>query len=198
MALDIRAALNGKLRRMHYVQRYSSLPVVRPENVAEHSWQIAMLSYLIGRDLESRGITIVMGDLLAKAVTHDMSEAISGDIIRSYKYSSAAMTRACQDADLINMDALVKEIGVDILFDDWQNAKDGMLEGQIVKLADWLCVVSYCVAERRLGNLEIEGVLRHLYETAISTYHGHEYLHRYVDELFPNRQWDDPYEIGER
>lgn len=192
------SVLSGTLRRMHNVQRYSSIPVVRTENVAEHSWQITMICYLIGHDLQAHGITVMMESLLSKALTHDVSEALSGDIIRSYKHSSEQMIIACHAADRLNMLDLCCELdgeGTDSLMQDWINAKDSSLEGHIVKLADLLCVVSYCMEEHALGNSKIDFVLRELYTTTLSGYHTHTYLAPYVDPLFPNREWRDPYEL---
>lgn len=202
MMFNIGAALTGTLTRMHRVQRYSSVPVLRPENVAEHSWQIAMISYLIGTDLNQDPKLIRSGQmirfeiLLPRAITHDVSETLSGDIIRSYKHSSTAMREACHDADLINMAKLRDEIGLptgQALFVDWSNAKASDLEGDIVMLADLLCVVAYCIDERSLGNTRIDTIAQDMYEQSLTTWHGHKWLGRYVDKLYPNKRWDDIY-----
>ena len=81
------------------------------------------------------------------------------------------------------------------MISDWRDSKDGTLEGQIVSLADLLCVVSYCAEEHALGNRRISFVLKAAYETVLMRYHTHSYLSRYVDELFPNRRWNDPYTL---
>lgn len=200
---NIDAALTGTLTRMHRVQRYSSIPVLRPENVAEHSWQIAMICYLIATDLDHDPATMApgrnpinMGKLLTRAITHDVSEALSGDIIRSYKHSSTKMRDACHDADLINMAKLRDEIGEmtgQALLTDWSNAKASDLEGDIVMLADLLCVVSYCIDERALGNVRIDHIAQAMYEESLTTWHEHKWLGRYVDRLYPLRRWDDIY-----
>jgi 5'-deoxynucleotidase len=200
MSLDLNAALTGTLRRMHSVQRYSSVPVIRSENVAEHSWQMVMICYLIGHDLINQGVKLDMGKLLSRAAVHDVSETLSGDIIRSYKHSSESMEEACHHADIINMRKFVAEIDPDVhsrpgkmLEMNWRRAKDDDLEGQIVKLADLLCVVSYCVAENALGNRAINFVLKGMYEDDLHPWHNHELLGVYVDKLFPTRNWFDPY-----
>ena len=207
--LDIKEALFGTLRRMHHVRRYSSIPLIHPENVAEHSWQITMLGYLIGLDLQDRGITIAMEMLLRRLLMHDLSEALSGDIIRSFKHSNPKLLKEINDADHANTYGLTRTLmppnptrlamgrmdndGADAVFMDWSAAKDGLLEGQIVALADMLCVVSKCKEERAMGNTAVNYVLRSMYEEVLRGYRTHEYLKRYVIAIFPNDRWDDPY-----
>lgn len=198
--LSVANALTGTLRRMHAVQRYSSLPVVRSENVAEHSWQIAALCSLIAEDLWLEGKRVDIGKLLTRAIFHDVSEALSGDIIRSYKHSSQEMLTACGNADADNMISLQAEIGGRagrVMSKAWAEAKGKDLEGEIVALADLLCVVAYCVEEHALGNRKIDHVLRGAYEGPLVVYHTHWYLAQYVNDLFPNRKWNDPYRLVE-
>lgn len=199
----IKEALNGPLRRMHYVQRYSSIPAVNPENVAEHSWQIAMLCLLIGHDVRERmqkeGVDLDIGSLLAQAICHDVSEAMSGDIIRSFKHSSQDLIAAIERADRRNMETLCASLGggwaSNNLYQRWYRAKDyTTLEGKIVALADMLCVVSYCVNERLLGNRHCDGVLRDLYNEALVLWRDDPILGYYVVELFPNDNWSDAYD----
>ena len=194
----IREALYGKLRRMHHVQRYSSLPVITRENVAEHSWQVAMLSLMMALEIRERfAILVDIQETVTRAICHDVSEALSGDIIRSYKHSSPKMVQACQDADVINMEKLVQELGAGLAARhvqvQWRDAKRPSLEGDIVSLADMLCVVSYCVEERAMGNTKLDNVLRVLYEETLAGYHDHPQLGHFMDEIFPSKCWDDPY-----
>lgn len=199
--LDINYALFGKLRRMHHVRRYSSMPLVHAENVAEHSWQVTMLSYLIGKDVQARGYVVELEELLSKALVHDISEILSGDIIRPYKYSSRAMREACQQADVKSMAELIGglygqdavNLAISDLFNDWAEAKGHTIEGEIVKLCDALVVVSKCVEEKMTGNGLIDGVLKELYEGLLREMRSHPVLDTYVKDVFPSDQWDDPY-----
>lgn len=205
MSLDINAALYGTLRRMHSVQRYSSLPLVRHENVAEHSWQVAMLSWLIATDMvHERGVDLMMEEVLAKAITHDLSECLSGDIIRSYGHSSQQIKDAIAAANAINMTKLCEEVSggpghdrwhdklATNLYDYWVEAKNDF-EGAIVAFADMLTVVSYCQQERALGSRKVDHVLEDLYRNVMHRYHEDEAFAPYMREIFPNREWHDPF-----
>ncbi len=80
------------------MSRFSSFPVQRVENVAEHLFWVAMYSHLISVDLNYRRNTelrkgettipfVDHAEVLQKALIHDLPEAKSGDIQRAYKYS---------------------------------------------------------------------------------------------------------------
>lgn len=189
--------MTSKLRRMHHVSRYSSIPVVNRENVAAHSWDVAFYSLLIGTDmLCNRDYEVNMDSLLAKAVLHDISECLSGDIIRSYKHGSQEMLSATANADQSNLMNLLESLDMGgigaIFFSHWAKAKDASLEGAIVGFSDMLCVVAYCVEEFRLGNSLIEAVLKELYEKTLCKYHHDHRFYVYMKDIFPRGKWNDP------
>ena len=70
--LDIDQLLTGSIHRMSHVNRYSSVPVNRKENVAEHSWFVAFYAYMIGKDLEAHQHEVDFGELLSRALVHDL------------------------------------------------------------------------------------------------------------------------------
>ncbi len=83
--LDLRRGLNGSIRRQSFIRRYSSIHCNRPENVAEHNYYCVAYACMIGRDIATYEY-VNMGVLLEKALWHDLSESVTGDIIRSCKY----------------------------------------------------------------------------------------------------------------
>lgn len=195
--MNIREVLTGRMRRMHHIGRYSSIPVINRENVAAHSWEVAFYSMLIAADLHEREHEIDYGSLLLKAINHDVSEVLSGDIIRSYKHGSPQMLQACHEADQVNMNKLLKEIGGTpglVMGWSWSDAKNESLEGAVVRFSDMLCVVSYCVEEMRMGNTLIAYILEELYDEHLKQYHEDPIFAPYMQDLFPNRNWRDPFQ----
>jgi 5'-deoxynucleotidase YfbR-like HD superfamily hydrolase len=196
MNINITEVLFGPLRRMHHVNRYSSIPMIKPKHVAGHSWDVAMISYMIALDLDTQGVTIAMPQLLRRCIMHDVSEALSGDIIRSYKYSSQALRTEMVTADRTNVRMLAARLGNEgigaRIFRDWHDAKDGLLEGRIVALADMLAVYAECVEEAHMGNMMVMGVMEDLYKETLRSWHDVEFIGQYVTAVFPNKQWDDP------
>lgn len=206
--LDLRVALQGSVRRLHHINRYSSLPCIRPENVATHSWQMAFICLLIGTDLNERDdldqdvdghMMVNMEDLLRRAIVHDINEAMSGDVIRSYKYSHPKVREAMEEADQMNTFKLVQQFGEGVsseILTTWQFAKDETLEGEIVRLSDIFAVVTYCGEEYRMGNTELDHVAEHAWRNLLSPYlnpesERHGVLTRYVEQMYPNQDWRD-------
>jgi len=192
-------ACTGKVSRMSYVNRFSSFPVNRRENVAEHSWWVAFISFLIYSSLSDRDPIeprIDLGKLLSRAISHDLNECLSGDIIRSYKYSSSRIRKAIEDADVENMNIILEEIGsVDVAL-SWQNAKDIDIEGDIIRFADMAAVVFYLREEQRSGqNYHPLALVKEMYEKWFYTFHDHKFLGQYADSLFPNRDWRDAFRV---
>lgn len=182
---------------MHHINRYSSIPVIKPELVSTHSWQMAILGMLIGYDLnEEEPHTVDVGEVVKRCVVHDLSEAMSGDIIRTYKHGSPAMERACQEADVQNMHKLTREFGRDVgdhILIKWEVAKDDTLEGQIVVLCDAVCVVTYCAEEVRMGNQHMRHVPDDIFNEVLWPMGEHPQLGRYIHQLFPNGSYEDAY-----
>lgn len=195
--LDLAKAVHGRLRRMHHIARYSSIPVVKQELVSTHSWQMAMLGLLIAYDLNTgEPHTADAGEVVKKCVVHDLSEAMSGDIIRTYKHGTRLMEKACQAADLQNMHKLTREFGEavgDHIKEKWVHAKDSTLEGQIVVLCDAVCVVTYCAEEVRMGNDHMRHVPDDIFNEVLWPMRDHPLLGRYIHQLFPTGNYEDAY-----
>lgn len=192
--MNLYKIITGKLSRMSYVNRYSSFHANRRENVAEHSWWVAVISYFIA--LELRAVQHVdMQRLLERALMHDISEVVSGDVIRSYKHGSPEILKAMQDADYENTYDMThaSEFGaIDMpVFDAWQYSKDTTIEGQIVEFADQAAVAFYCREEDRSGNRSIRPVLKQAYETWFNRYHDHPLFGKFIDQMFPTKVYLD-------
>jgi len=162
LELDIDALLSGKFHRLSHVNRYSSIPTIRKENVAEHSWYVAFYSYLLAKDLERRykdeELEIDYGKLLGRALLHDLDESLTGDFLRIIKYGHPDLKKALDEVSVSMMIHMTKEVGVNLL-PDWKSAKDDDLEGHIVQVVDLARVVSYIWEEIKLGNEHIRPLL---------------------------------------
>lgn len=195
--LDLAQAVHGRMRRMHHIARYSSIPVIKPELVSTHSWQMAMIGLLISYDLnEAKPHTVDAGEVVKRCVVHDVSEAMSGDIIRTYKHGSREMEEACKEADHQNMYKLTREFGTavgDHIYIKWEEAKNDTLAGQIVVLCDAVCVVTYCAEEVRMGNQHMWHVPDDIFNEVLWPMREHPLLGRYIHQLFPGGSYEDAY-----
>lgn len=206
--------LTGPVRRLHHVKRYSSMPVLHPENVAEHQWQVAFICQVIywdqkvlfersesSAEVEELGLVYSQLDpavFLPRAICHDISESMSGDIIRSFKYSTKAVAEAMKDADDKNTWRLSQQFGKagELLYAAWREAKTMHNDRncELVAFADVVAVVTYCAEEWHLGNRHMDAICKRAYEEHLLTLAGdHMWLWRYVGELFPDGQHTDIY-----
>lgn len=194
---NLARAVHGRMRRMHHINRYSSMPVIKHELVSTHSWQMAMLGMLIGYDLNDEvPHTVDVGEVVKRCVVHDISETVSGDIIRTYKHGSKEMEAACHEADLQNTYKLTREFGKEVgdhIFVKWEVAKDDTLEGQIVVLCDAVCVVTYCAEEVHMGNQHMVHVPEDIFHDVLLPMLHHPKLGKYIGQLFPDGHYTDAY-----
>jgi 5'-deoxynucleotidase YfbR-like HD superfamily hydrolase len=196
--MDLRKVVDGYMPRMSHVYRYSSIPVNRPESIAEHSWWVTFLALVIGEDLHDQGHQIEFDILLVGALVHDIDETMSGDIIRSFKHTNQGVLQAIKEASKENVKRLLDpDIWGETVSNDltaaWTHAKESRLEGAIVSFADQLAVILYCIGERRQGNQNAEVVVSELYHNWFYRWHSHEALGQYADQIFPTARWDDPF-----
>lgn len=135
--------------RLAAIFRYSTLPTIHRESVAEHTCFVALNSYAIALDLRRRGFKIDIEQVLRSAVVHDIDEALTGDFIRTFKYSDAELTRTIKEATRKLMVSL--PLPPETLA-DWNEAKAWTLEGQVVHFSDLWSLCQFATREIRLGS----------------------------------------------
>lgn len=153
--LNLEELLCGPFTRLKNVTRFSNLPRLQDESVAEHSYYTALYSYMIAFSIKKRYNYLDLEAIMARSLVHDIEESCSGDFIRSFKHSSPTVRNAIDMASrsfafgiFDRLEPLTKQ-----LRRLWSDAKCGTLEGAIVKFADFLSVLSYMLTEVRLGNM---------------------------------------------
>lgn len=142
------------IKRMDYVIRYSSIPVVHQETVSQHSYWVAFYSLLIHKTIGGR--EHLTGKLLTAALIHDAAESLSGDIVRTFKYSSSSLKTEIDKAEELiiksmpeTIQNLFKEID-DIVID-----YDKAYVKAVVKAADFVSLYRYMYREAALHNMEV-------------------------------------------
>lgn len=72
------------LMRLQYVTRWNTVPVSKPQSVAEHSWAVAVIALRLADVAEQNGERMVgeidRGKLAIAALYHDAPEVFTGDI----------------------------------------------------------------------------------------------------------------------
>lgn len=126
------------------VYRSNGLSDGRKESSAEHSWSVAMMTWLLTDPLEKEfNTTLDQARLLKMALIHDLVEIEAGDVAAWDKQGRKAVAQSEQDAILSIRDRFA-HIGGQEIFDLWQEHDQlRTLESKLVKACDQLCPLIY-------------------------------------------------------
>ena len=155
------------LGRMRYITRWGLMRNTFSENIAEHSYQTAVLAHalaLIRRDV----LKLPTPDpdrCAVAALYHDASEILTGDLPTPIKYYNPEIKTAYKQVErvagerLLNMlpPELRASYEPDVLEDDEALAP-------IVKGADKLSAHIKCLEEQKAGNTEFDTAARQTWE----------------------------------
>lgn len=157
----VNVLFEGEINKLSNINRFSSIPVIRYENVAEHSYYVSIYSLLVGLDLIQAGANVALSSLLTKSLVHDIDESISGDFLRSFKYSDIELVKIIKkNCERLTLSIFNKYSETpDKLYKHWLADKDASLEGCIVRIVDLLAVSIYCKSEINKGNKNLVYVL---------------------------------------
>ena len=144
------------LSRMRFIQRWALMRNTAPENVQEHSHQVAVLAHALAviRN-EKFGGQVDPGAVAVAALYHDASEILTGDMPTPIKYDNPAIQGAYRDVEKMAEKKLLgmlpqelREVYAPIL-----TVPDEETE-RLVKAADKLSAHIKCLEELKAGNLE--------------------------------------------
>lgn len=150
-------ASTGDVRRLSAVWRYSSIPVAVRENVAEHSYWVAMYGAMIHRAMDPDVSTL--GQIVLRSLVHDLGECVTGDVVRVFKYATPELKAEVDRAEAILAGRFHPALRDLVAFIESTGAHpgtpwDGYVKA-VVKAADFLSLFQYMRREASRGNLEI-------------------------------------------
>lgn len=150
--------------RMKYIERWALMRASRPENLSEHSLEVAMIAHALctianvryGKNLNGERAALI-------ALYHDATEIITGDMPTPVKYGSDRLRSAYKAVEAEAQDHLLGRLPEDlqpafreILMPEADETKDKdqsyML--RLVKAADKLSALIKCIEEENAGNGE--------------------------------------------
>ena len=142
--------------RMRFIQRWALMRNTAPENVQEHSHQVAVLAHALAviRN-EKFGGHVDPGAVAVAALYHDASEIFTGDMPTPIKYDNPAIQGAYRDVEKMAEQKLLgmlpqelREVYAPILTVPDEETR------RLVKAADKLSAHIKCLEELKAGNLE--------------------------------------------
>jgi 5'-deoxynucleotidase YfbR-like HD superfamily hydrolase len=147
--------------RLSAVSRYHKFKLVRPQSVAEHSFNVAVLLCYFSDVLVRAGIFSDRDHMIRRGLLHDLPEEVSGDVLFNTK--EAIMDSVTSfDWNLFEQ-ALVEdsygEVDVNTIAAIWGH-KTPTFDDSLCELADMLECFFKMIEEYNLGNTSILSVLQ--------------------------------------
>ncbi len=147
------------LSRMRQITRWSLMRNTMPENVQEHSHQVAVLAHalaLIRNRLFDGRLNPERIALLA--LYHDATETLTGDLPTPIKYFSPQISAAYHDLEQVARNRILDMLP-EVLREDYAGimGENGNSEEQaVLKAADRLSALLKCMEEEKNGNREFQ------------------------------------------
>ena len=145
------------MSRMKYIERWALMRNSRPENLSEHSLEVAMISHVlcvIGNVRYQRKLNPEKAALLG--LYHDASEIITGDMPTPVKYFNYDLKSAYKEVESIAEEELLEKLPEDLApaFEEIFHSDVDPLMKRLVKAADKISALIKCIEEERAGNTE--------------------------------------------
>ncbi|WP_018690623.1 5'-deoxynucleotidase [Algicola sagamiensis] len=177
------------LFRMKLITRWPLMRNTMPENVQEHSHQVAIVAHCLGVINQQIFGGIARPEMLATAALfHDASEVITGDLPTPVKYFndeiSSAYKRIEQHAEqtLLNMlPEALQDTYSSLLSPNGQLTEQ---EHRLLKAADNLCAYIKTLEEEATGNSEFQHAQKRVMER-LKDYSSQE-VDYFLDHFIPS------------
>jgi len=154
-----RSKFYAYLSRLRWIKRWGLMRNAEPENVMEHSWEVAVIAHALAliRNQFFQG-QVDANAIATAALFHDASEVLTGDLPTPIKYFSSSLTVAYRQIEAIACEELISMLPNSLQSSYKTLLSDEQPEGhhQIIKAADTLSAYLKCLAELRAGNLEFK------------------------------------------
>jgi 5'-deoxynucleotidase len=154
------------LYRLRLIQRWVLMRSAVPENVAEHSFQVALLTHALCTIAQSVfGKDVDAGRAVILALFHDAEEVMTGDIPSPVKHHNSGMLRSVREIESLAADELLGMVP-DVMVAAYRPLISGPERDPAlmswVKAADTLDAYFKCAIEYAAGNREFAVAERQL------------------------------------
>ncbi|QMV40737.1 5'-deoxynucleotidase [Cohnella cholangitidis] len=146
------------LYRLQYIERWSLMRNTTTENVAEHSYHVALIAHALGsiaREIFNRDIN--PDEAVTYALFHDATEVFTGDIPTPVKHHNPRILANFREIEAMAADRLLATVPAEL-----QNSYRPLLSRKpanpelekLLKGADLLDAYLKCISEMSAGNRE--------------------------------------------
>jgi 5'-deoxynucleotidase YfbR-like HD superfamily hydrolase len=144
-----------KARHTSFLNRYNGRRVIRPQTVAEHSYNVTLMAILLYNGLSKQDKKLVdFFKLITYTMTHDVSEVAGNDAHWPAKNYSKEIKAFFGDFEQLLWDKVINPPK------GLSNDKVAPVEVEICKFCDMLELVYYCMEEMQCGNLTLKPIFQ--------------------------------------
>jgi 5'-deoxynucleotidase len=147
------------LSRLKYIERWALMRSASPENLADHSLEVAMIAHalcVIGNVRYGKSLNAERAALIG--MYHDASEIITGDMPTPVKYFNSEIRSAYAKVEEAAAERLTSALPDDLrpVYEDILHGNDDEYLMLLVKAADKISALIKCVDEEHAGNEEFK------------------------------------------
>jgi 5'-deoxynucleotidase YfbR-like HD superfamily hydrolase len=144
-----------RLRNMSAIRRFGTMPSAQQDSVANHSYDVAVLSMMIADRQEDP--TLSMEKILRKALWHDFEETIVSDIPHpiKHRYQGGRLGKLLEEiVETVLENEAFHELPEELSRRYAADARDAKRdrEGEVVGAADAMDLVIVATREIKMGN----------------------------------------------
>lgn len=175
--------------RLRYIERWSLMRNIVKENVAEHSYHVAILTHILCTIANSVfGRQVPVDRAVSMALFHDATEVFTGDIPTPVKHHNPKILSNFREIEHLAAERLLDMIPEPLrsVYDPLIGAKteaDAELK-RFVKAADLLDAYLKCVTELSAGNREFATAKKQI-ESTIEGLNMPE-VHYFLEHMAPS------------
>ena len=174
------------ISRMKYIDRWALMRNTQPENIQEHSHQVAVLAHALALIQNHYfGGHVDEGKVAVAALYHDATEIITGDMPTPIKYFNDTIRDSYKEVERAAADRLLAMLPRELREEYEPLLKESDEEVRaIVKAADKLSAYLKCVEELKAGNDEFRLAKEQTY--AALTDNPLPALQYFIDRFLPS------------
>ena len=156
------------LSRMKYINRWALMRNTRPENLSEHSLEVAAIAHALAVLSNERFGTRLNAERAALiGLYHDMPEIITGDMPTPIKYGHEELRAAYKAVERRAAERMLSLLPADLqgAYSRYfvKQAED-QEEWRLVRAADKISALIKCIEEEKAGNTEFAAAKKSLEE----------------------------------
>lgn len=145
------------MSRMKNIHRWGLMRNTRPENLSEHSLEVAFIAHALavignkrfGKNFDANAIAVA-------AMFHDTSEIITGDMPTPIKYYNSNIKNVYKEIEATAQNRLIALLPEDMRSDFEPIYNPNVENERIIKAADKISALIKCIEERNSGNTEFK------------------------------------------